>query len=91
MTHTTRRELLTGAGALGLTAVLPAWAAKAAPAADIAAQGLLSAMAEDLLSDSPEYALSLGIDKGDRAALHSRFMDRSIAGDRARANAAAFR
>jgi uncharacterized protein (DUF885 family) len=82
MLQTTRRELLTSAGALGLTAALPAWAA-AAPA-DAAAQKLLSTLAEDLLTDSPEYALSLGLDRGERAVLHGRFMDRSIAGDLAR-------
>ncbi|WEJ98464.1 MAG: DUF885 family protein [Candidatus Sphingomonas phytovorans] len=86
MIQTNRRELLTGAGALGLTAALPAWAVQtAATPADSAAQTLLSAMAEDLLSDSPEAALTLGIDKGTRAALHGRFMDRSAAGDQARA------
>ncbi|WCM26993.1 DUF885 family protein [Sphingomonas sp. QA11] len=87
MIQTNRRELLTGAGALGLTAALPAWAVQTAAAtpADSAAQSLLSAMAEDLLSDSPEAALTLGIDKGARAALHGRFMDRSAAGDQARA------
>lgn len=82
MIQTTRRELLTGAGALGLTVALPAWAA-AAPA-DASAQKLLLTLAEDLLADSPEYALSLGLDRGERAALHGRFMDRSIAGDLAR-------
>jgi len=91
--QTTRRELLTGAGALGLSAAFPAWAtafasaqdAPAANPADTKAQAFLSTLAEDLLADSPEYALSLGIDKGARAALHSRFMDRSAAGDHARA------
>jgi len=86
--QTTRRELLTGAGMLGLSAALPAWAISAPAAAtpaDAKAQTLLSGLAEDLLADSPEYALSLGIDKGARAALHGRFMDRSAAGDHARA------
>jgi len=88
MTQTTRRDLLAGAGALGLTAMMPVWAAGAAAdvgPADAAAKALLSALAEDLLFDSPEYALSLGLDRGERAALHGRFMDRSAAGDRARA------
>ena len=87
MIQTTRRDLLTGAGALGLTAAMPAWAFAAADGnpADTTAQTLLSAMAEDLLSDSPEAALTLGIDKGPRAVLHGRFMDRSTAGDLARA------
>ncbi|MEO6216432.1 MAG: DUF885 family protein [Sphingomonas sp.] len=86
--QTTRRELLTGAGALGLSAALPAWATPtpiATSPADAKAQTFLSTLAEDLLADSPEYALSLGIDKGARAALHGRFMDRSAAGDQARA------
>jgi uncharacterized protein (DUF885 family) len=89
--QTTRRELLTGAGALGLSAAFPAWAtafAQNSPApspADTKAQALLSTLAEDLLADSPEYALSLGIDKGARAALRARFMDRSAAGDQTRA------
>ncbi len=85
--QTTRRELLTGAGALGLAAAVPSWASAAFAAvvpADAEAQALLAALAEDLLADSPEYALSLGIDRGARAALHGRFMDRSAAGDQAR-------
>ena len=84
----TRRELMLGAGAAGLTASLPAFARPfvATPGAgDAAAAAELAGMAEELLADWPEAALSLGIDKGERAALRSRFADRSAAADAKRA------
>ena len=51
-----------------------------APAPDAAA--VLDSIAENLLRLSPEGATSLGIDKGDRAALRSQLSDRSAAGQR---------
>jgi uncharacterized protein (DUF885 family) len=81
---TTRRELLAGAGALGLTAALPAFAQGSAPG-DAQAKLLLDTIASELLSDFPETAAGLGIDKGPRAALHGRFGDRSHEADRKRA------
>jgi uncharacterized protein (DUF885 family) len=85
MMKTTRRELLAGAGALGGLALLPS-AASAAPAD--AAQALLAEIAEEILTDFPETALYLGIDKGPRAALRGRFADRSHEADRDRAGRA---
>ena len=86
MMRTTRRELLAGAGAMGGLALLPG-AAHAAPAAE-AAQTLLAGIAEEILTDFPETALYLGIDKGARAALRGRFADRSHDADRDRATRA---
>ncbi|MEG3149636.1 DUF885 family protein [Sphingomonas sp. ZT3P38] len=80
--HTTRRELMIGAGALGVAAALPGWAAMTG---DAGASALLDAISEELLADYPENALYLGIEKGKRPALRSRFADRSKAGDRDRA------
>ena len=81
--ETTRRELLTGAGALGLAACLPG-VAVAAPG-DAATAAMLGEIAEELLVQYPDNACALGIDKGARAALHGRFTDRSATADRARA------
>lgn len=86
MMKTTRRELLAGAGALGGLALVPG-AAYAAPAAE-AARALLAEIAEEILTDFPETALYLGIDKGSRAALRGRFADRSHEADRDRAGRA---
>ncbi|GGB33734.1 hypothetical protein GCM10011380_24000 [Sphingomonas metalli] len=80
---TTRRELLAGAGALGMSAVLPAQTGGAPGDASVRAK--LDTVAEQLLADHPENALSLGIDTGARAALHGRFTDRSAAAEAARA------
>jgi len=81
-----RRELLAGAGALALTASLPApaWAG----AADDGAEAALAEVAEALLADYPENASSLGLDTGNRAALRSRLSDRSMAGQQALATRA---
>ena len=64
---------------------------------DAEASAILNSIAENLLRLSPESATSLGIDKGERAALRSQLSDRSAAGqqrladtiraDLARANA----
>ncbi len=75
---TTRRELLAQAGALTIAAAVPMVSQAAAPG-DAKAAGLLDRIADELLADYPETSASLGIDKGARAALHSRFGDRSQA------------
>ena len=80
---TTRRELLAGAGAIGFAAAFPALA-RSAPG-DAQATALLDAIADELLADFPETAAGLGIDKGPRAALRSRFGDRSHEADLRRA------
>ena len=49
-----------------------------APATD--ASAVLDSIAENLLRLSPEGATSLGIDKGEHAALRSQLGDRSVAG-----------
>jgi uncharacterized protein (DUF885 family) len=79
-----RRQALGSIGAasafalLGGCATLPAPVGRPTNEAD--AVGLLDSIAENLLSQSPESATSLGIDKGARAALRSRLSDRSAAG-----------
>jgi uncharacterized protein (DUF885 family) len=60
-------------------------------AADAGVNRLLASFAEALLAEYPENAASLGIDKGERAALKSRLTDRSPQGNRRRAATAAAR
>ncbi|MCW3836734.1 DUF885 domain-containing protein [Sphingomonas canadensis] len=81
---TSRRDLLTGAGAAVALSALPraAWASPA----DADAAALIAQVAERLLADSPESATGLGIDKGDRAALKHKLGDRSPAGQDAAAS-----
>ncbi|CAN5359637.1 DUF885 family protein [soil metagenome] len=86
MMKTTRREMLAGAGALGTLALAPGLA-RAAPAGE-SAQALLAGIAEEMLTDYPETALYLGIDKGARAALRGRFTNRTHGADRDRAGRA---
>jgi uncharacterized protein (DUF885 family) len=86
MIKTTRREMLAGAGALGTLALAPGLA-RAAPAGE-SAQALLAGIAEEMLTDYPETALYLGIDKGARAALRGRFTNRTHGADRDRAGRA---
>ena len=85
---TTRREMLSGAGAIGIAAAMPALAQDASSLAtpgDAAAATFLDAIAEELLVDFPETAAALGIDRGARIALHSRLGDRSHEADFKRA------
>lgn len=87
-----RRDLLAGAGALGVVSAGPVQALQSrAATGDGAARKLLADMAEELLAEYPENATSLGLDKGVRARLKSRLTDRSLAGNRRRAAAAAAR
>jgi len=74
-----RRQFLASTATLAAFPALPA-CAKGAPSADTAADALLSATAEQLLTSSPESATALGIDKGERAHLRSMVEDRSMAG-----------
>ncbi|MDK2769463.1 MAG: DUF885 family protein [Sphingomonas sp.] len=74
-----RRQFLASTATLAAFPALPA-CAKGAPSADSAADALLSATAEQLLTSAPESATSLGIDKGERAHLRSMVEDRSVAG-----------
>ena len=89
-----RRDFLGTAGAFaaapllsGCATMLPAEAS----GGDGAVQRLLAGIAEDLLSEYPENASALGLDTGDRYALKSRLTDRSLAGRRIHAAAAASR
>ena len=83
-----RRELLVGAGALALTAALPA---RAGQSAGLPLEAYLAGIAEELLADYPENATALGLDNGARAALKSRLSDSSLAGQRRLAERAAAR
>src|ERR1700710_3045942 len=80
---TNRRELLAGAGAIGVAAAMPALA-QSTPG-DTQAILLLDTITSQLLDDFPETAAGLGIDKGPRVALRSRFGDRSHEADFKRA------
>jgi uncharacterized protein (DUF885 family) len=89
---TDRRQLLAGAGAMGLAAAMPAFAQAPEPsAADRQAMLLLNTISDELLSDFPETAAGLGIDKGPRVALHGRVGDRSHEADVKRARRCAER
>ncbi|HMI20488.1 MAG TPA: DUF885 family protein [Sphingomonas sp.] len=80
---TNRRELLAGAGAIGVAAAMPALA-QGTPG-DTQAILLLDTITSQLLDDFPETAAGLGIDKGPRVGLRSRFGDRSHEADFKRA------
>jgi uncharacterized protein (DUF885 family) len=82
----TRRDFIAGTGAaIAAMTNLGACAKREAPAAVTAAdvESTLARVAEDLLTDYPENATSLGIDTGARAALKARLSDRSAAGQAA--------
>jgi len=80
----TRRDFLntvmTGATGAALSAALPwsAWGQEAAPAGPLTA--LLEQFFVEDLQQEPERATSLGVDKGEFAALRSRLDDHSQAG-----------
>ena len=84
-----RRDVLLGVGACAALGSVPrlvtAAARLAAPAstdasADAAAEAFLAETAEELLTEYPESATALGLDKGSRAGLKSRLTDRSPEG-----------
>jgi len=87
MTQLDRRRFIAAVGTLPLLsgcagALRPFTPLSAAPASDAEAKALLDAIAENLIRLSPESATSLGIDKGERAALRSQLADRSAEGQR---------
>ena len=92
-----RRDALASIGAAGAALWLPGCAmrtaasALAATSSDARVQALLASVAEALLAEYPENAAALGIDKDERAGLKARLTDRSPAGARRRAAAAAQR
>ena len=69
-----RRDLLASAAAAAVAA--PAWAAGSG---DAPINSLFTALSEALLTDSPETATFLSLDKGPRAALKSKLSDASWA------------
>ena len=75
---TTRREVLSQTGALGLMLSLNGPVARAV-AAQLAP--LLDRLSESMLNDYPDSATTLGLDTGPRKALQGRLPDRSVAGD----------
>lgn len=76
-----RRQALTAIGAGTATLALPGFATSlAAQAAGGSHQAVLDAIAWQLLELEPEGATSLGIDKGEHAALRGRLGDRSLEG-----------
>lgn len=85
MSDITRRQAL---AALASTAVFPLLSgcggtpAARALAPEDSVTALLDSFADRLLRLLPETATSLGVDKGERAALRSRLADRSAAGQR---------
>ncbi len=83
-----RRRLLVSAAATGAAGALaPLGSVLAAPAsgpvADPKLASLLDAFVSEILTDSPEGATSLGLDKGALAGLKSKLSDYSTAGRRA--------
>ena len=78
-----RREVLVGAAAVGIQGalagcarVVPGSAAARSASADPEAAGVLDAVVENMLAESPEMATSVGLDVGPRAALRERLNDR---------------
>jgi len=77
-----RRDVLLGTGALAALGSIPPLMAAAvqATSADASAEALLAEAAEELLTEYPENASILGLDKERRAGLKSRLTDRSPEG-----------
>jgi uncharacterized protein (DUF885 family) len=74
-----RRDFVLGCGAT----LAAAQSSAAASNGNVAAGRLLAGFTEELLVEYPESATMLGIDKGARAGLKSRLLDRSAAGQKA--------
>src|SRR5437868_11295104 len=72
-----RRELLAGAAMTGASCFSGLAAAPAS--SDVALSSMLGALADAMLTDNPESATFLGLDKGARASLKSRLSDQSWA------------
>jgi uncharacterized protein (DUF885 family) len=76
-----RRAFLLSSGALATVGLVPKALAQTVPGSpDAELRTLLDRFFYDRLQDSPEQATSLGLDKGDRAALRARLSDNSAAG-----------
>ncbi|HWA64093.1 MAG TPA: DUF885 family protein [Caulobacteraceae bacterium] len=78
-----RRQLLLSAAAAGMALSAPLRVlaqAAAGPVADPKLASLLDAFVEEILTESPETATALGLDKGPRAGLKSRLSDSSAKG-----------
>jgi uncharacterized protein (DUF885 family) len=76
-----RRAFLLSSGALATIGIVPGALAQTAPgSSDAELRALLDRFFYDRLQDSPEQATSLGLDKGERAALRGRLSDNSAAG-----------
>ena len=94
MTLSRRHLLITGAavGAAGLSPFGAALAATpAGPVADPKLSSLLDAFVDEILTDSPEAATYLGLDKGVRVGLKSRLSGASTVDRRAQVSASADR
>src|SRR5689334_7639576 len=77
MDNLDRRSFLATTAAGALAAAHPALGQGASEDAKLRAQ--LDSMFETLVDDGPQFATSLGLDKGKRAALKSRLNDNSFA------------
>lgn len=95
-----RRQAVASLAATAALPLLAGCAQQLAPAAfplrsaapdDAPVQHMLSAIAEELLSEYPENATALGLDTGARMTLKSSLSDRSLIGSRRLAAAAAAR
>ncbi|WP_165189359.1 DUF885 domain-containing protein [Caulobacter soli] len=93
MTITRRHLLATSTAAAGLAPFAAAFAAPAAtgPVADPKLAALLDVFVDKMLTDSPETATYLGLDKGARAGLKSKLSGASTADRRAQVAASADR
>lgn len=79
-----RRDVLYTVGVAAVAPLIPITAI-AASGPDSAATALLADVAETILTDYPEGAAGLGLDKGPRALLKRKLSDRSPAGKQAAA------
>lgn len=73
-----RRDLLTGAGAIAVTAALPRLAL-AADAKGVMLNAVFDGFVQDYMRRSPEMLTSLGMDNGEHAAAKGMLADRSLA------------
>ncbi|HYI39576.1 MAG TPA: DUF885 family protein [Allosphingosinicella sp.] len=90
MQPVTRRHFLGSAAAVVSLPLLPGCATKRLAAGGTVAP-LLTRMADEILTEYPENATSLGLDKAARAGLKSKLADRSLHGRARLAGAAADR
>ncbi|MDP9162573.1 MAG: DUF885 domain-containing protein, partial [Pseudomonadota bacterium] len=78
-----RREVMTQTAIAGALLAVPRWAFAATGAASMAPSGalrpVLDSIANNIVAKNPETATSLGLDRGDRAALSGQLTDRSAA------------